>query len=143
MTETLGEKRNRFTRELAAWITSVTQIPGYQLRLCEVLRSDEQAEIHAMGIEGRKGLVSFLMSRYPELAKRIENNTGSGIRTSLHIDGLAADSQLFVNGEWITASDDPRWIKIGEMWEQRGADHRWGGRFKDAGHVSIEHKGRK
>jgi hypothetical protein len=143
MNETLGQKRDRFTLEFARWVIEVNEIPGYKLRLCEVLRSDEQAEIHAMGTEGRQGLVAFLMGRYPELARRIANNTGSGIRTSLHIDGLAADSQLFVNGEWVTASDDPRWLKIGELWEKRGPDYAWGGRFKDAGHVSISHGGRK
>lgn len=143
MSETLGQKRERFTLESALWVVEVNQLAGYKLRLCEALRSDEQAEIHAMGTEGRKGLVAFLMARYPELARRIANNTGSGIRTSLHIEGVAADYQLFVNGEWVTASDDPRWVKIGEMWEARGPDHRWGGRFNDAGHISLEHGGRK
>jgi hypothetical protein len=143
MSETLGQKRDRFTLESSLWVVEVNQLPGYKLRRCEALRSDEQAEIHAIGSEGRRGLVAFLMPRYPELAKRIANNTGSGIRTSLHIDGLAEDYQLFVNGDWVTESDDPRWIKIGEMWEKRGADHCWGGRFNDAGHVSISHNGRK
>lgn len=143
MTETLGQKRDRFTRDVAGWITAVCQLPGHSLRMCEALRSDEQAEIHALGSEGRKGLVSYLMSRYPELARRIANNTGSGIRNSLHCDGLALDAQLFVHGEWVTRSDDPRWVKVGEMWEALGPDYRWGGRFGDAGHVSIEHQGRK
>lgn len=143
MTETLGEKRDRFTRELASWILAVTQLPGHQMRLCEVLRSDEQAEINALGNEGRKQLVAYLMPRFPELAKRIANNTGSGIRTSVHISGLAADAQLFVDGQWISDGDSLYWSKIGEMWEKRGPDHRWGGRWGDANHVSIEHNGVK
>jgi hypothetical protein len=143
MTETLGQKRDRFTRDFARWIIAVNEVPGYTLRVCEVLRSDEQAEIHALGAEGRSGLVAYLMPRYPELAKRIGNNTGSGIRNSLHCDGLAGDAQLFVNGEWVTGSNDPRWVKVGEMWEAFGPDYRWGGRFGDACHVSIEHQGRK
>lgn len=141
--ETLGQKRDRFTRALAEWILAVNQLPGHTLRLCEALRSDEQSEINAIGNGGRKALVSYLMPAYPELAKRIANNTGSGIRTSLHGDGLAADLQLFVEGKWISDGDDPHWVKVGEMWEAMGPDHRWGGRFKDGNHVSLEHEGRK
>ncbi len=143
MTETLGQKRDRFTRDLAGWVAAVCQMPGHTLRLCEGLRSDEQAEINALGTQGRKTLVAYLMPQYPELAKRIANNTGSGIRNSLHCDGLAADLQLFVNSEWISSGDDPRWVKIGEMWEALGNDYRWGGRWGDGNHVSIEHQGRK
>lgn len=141
--ESLGEKRDRFTRELAAWILDVAQLPGYALRLCEVLRSDEQAEINALGADGRKILVDYLMPRFPQLAAKIANNTGSGIRTSVHMSGLAADLQLFVDGLWITDSGSLHWIKIGEMWERRGKSHRWGGRFPkpDGNHISFEHEG--
>lgn len=141
--ETLGEKRDRFTLELAKWIIEVNSWTGYSVRLCEVLRSDEQAEINAMGPVGRSGLVAFLMARYPILAKLISNNVGSGIRNSLHEFGLASDQQLFFEGEWISDGSNPRWVKAGELWESMGADHRWGGRFKDGNHLSIEHEGRK
>lgn len=140
---TLGGLRDLFTLELARWIVEVNSIAGFRLRLGEVLRSDEQAEIHALGPTGRSGLVQFLMGRYPELAKRIANNTGSGIRNSLHVDGLAADLQLFVEGAWVSDGDSPHWLRIGQLWEKRGDLHRWGGRFKDANHVSIEWQGRK
>lgn len=143
MSESLGQKRDRFTRELAEWILEVNRIPGYTLRLCEVLRSDEQSEINALGAEGRKALVAYLMPRFPQLAEKIKNNVGSGIRTSVHMSGLAADAQLFVGGEWISDGASPYWVKIGEIWENRGVDHRWGGRFGDGNHVSIEHEGRK
>lgn len=141
--ETLGQKRDRFTFELALWIVAVNQIPGYKLRLCEVLRSDEQAEINAMGAQGRAAFATFIMSRYPHLAAKIKNNTGSGIRTSVHTEGVGADAQLFVHGVWITDSKSQHWARVGEMWEQRGSDHRWGGRWGDGNHVSFEHEGRK
>ena len=141
--ETLGQLRDRFTLELAQWIVAVNKLPGYKLRICEALRSDEQALIHSLGPVGRAGLVDFLMPRYPDLARRIANNTGSGILNSLHGDGLAADLQLFVDGVWITDGGSSQWLRVGRMWEQSGKDHASGIRFGDSNHISISYQGRK
>jgi hypothetical protein len=141
--ETLGQKRDRFTREAAKWVLAVNAIPGFTVRQGECLRSDEQAEINALGSVGRKQLAVQIAGNFPGLAKKILNNAGSGIRNSLHEDGLASDYQLFVNGAWIDDGSSPHWKKIGEMWEKQGPDHAWGGRFNDANHISIAHDGRK
>lgn len=141
--ETLGQKRDRFTLAASQWAIAVCALPGYTLRRCEALRSDEQAEINAMGSAGRADLSAYLMPHFPVLAAKIRNNAGSGIRGSLHEIGLAEDYQLFVDGRWISDGNAPEWVKAGELWESMGADHRWGGRFGDGDHISIEHEGRK
>jgi hypothetical protein len=142
MSESLGQKQERFALAFANWIVAVAAL-GYSIRLGEVLRSDEQAEINAIGNDGRKKLSAELMVHWPELAKRIANNAGSGIRNSLHEIKLAADVNLFYQGQWISDGNSEHWKKCGELWESMGTDHRWGGRFGDGNHVSIEHEGRK
>lgn len=62
---------------------------------------------------------------------------------SVHYLRLAADLNLFVNGEWMTVSC-PEWQAIGKEWESLHPLCRWGGRFKsvDLNHVSLEWQGR-
>lgn len=142
MAETLGQKQERFSKAFALWTLEMVR-RGYGVRMGEALRSDEQAEINALGPEGRKYLVAILMPHFPELARRIANNTGSGIRNSLHEIKLAADPQLFYQGQWISDGASEHWLRAGMLWESMGADHCWGGRFGDANHLSISHEGRK
>lgn len=142
MSESLGQKQERFALAFANWIVAIAAL-GYSVRLGEVLRSDEQAEINAMGSGGRSALCDFLRQKYSVLAEKIANNTGSGIRNSLHEIKLAADINLFYQGQWISDGNSEHWKKCGELWESMGPDHRWGGRFGDGNHVSIEHEGRK
>lgn len=141
--ETLGQLRDRFTLSAARWVIRVNEEFGYTLRICEALRSDEQAEINAMGAAGRAELVAYLQPHFPVLAGKIKNNAGSGIRNSLHELGLAGDYQLFVGGRWISDGTVPEWRKVGELWESMGEDHAWGGRFGDSNHISIAFGGRK
>jgi hypothetical protein len=71
---------------------------------------------------------------------KLRNNTGNGIRNSLHGKRLAIDLQLFDSaGRWIT--EVYPYQLVGEFWESLGPDHRWGGRFGDTPHFSIEHEG--
>lgn len=140
MSETLGQKQRRFSMMLAQWILSIGKA-GYAVTFGEAYRTDEQAEINAIGDAGRKELVALLMSHYPELARRIANNTGSGIRNSLHEIRLAVDVNLFYGGKWISDGASPHWERVGKLWESMGGT--WGGRFNDANHLSLEHEGRK
>jgi hypothetical protein len=74
------------------------------------------------------------------LAAKIANNTGNGIRNSLHCRRLAIDLQIFDQlGNWV--QDEYPYRLLGEYWESLGSDHRWGGRFGDTPHFSIEHEG--
>jgi hypothetical protein len=93
----------------------------------------------------RKGyLVTFGESyRPPETAKLYEDQ-GRGIQNSLHTKRLAIDLNLFLNGEYLTRTDEYK--VAGELWEGYSiGDVRcsWGGRFQDGNHFSIEHNGVK
>jgi len=75
--------------------------------------------------------------RTPEQAA-LNAAKGIGIKNSLHCDRLAVDFNLFRGGK-LTADHRP----LGEYWESLAPDCRWGGRFGDPPHFSIEHGGRK
>jgi hypothetical protein len=115
---------------------------GFELAVGEAYRSDEQAEINALGPTLRTRLADLLvgMPQYVELAATIRNNVGSGIRESLHCERLAIDLMLFINGVYQTQTEAYR--PLGEKWESLGGT--WGGRFStpDGDHFSIAHEGR-
>lgn len=138
MSETLGQKQRRFPLMLAQ-LLSWAYAKGYQVTLGEAYRTDEQSEINALGATLRVRLADLIATQFPDLASRIRNNTGSGIRTSLHGDRLAIDLNLFVNG--VYRPDPEPYQPLGEKWEQLGGT--WGGRFGDANHFSLAHEGRK
>lgn len=116
LVETLGQKRRRFTRELADLI-SYLNAQGFETQLEEVLRRKVVAEQNA--------------------------KTGAGIANSLHLIGLAADLSLFVGG--VYQSDSSAYKQAGLYWESKGPDYAWGGRFSkpDGNHFSISHEGVK
>jgi len=78
--------------------------------------------------------------RSPEEAARLAA-LGKGIRNSLHTVRLAIDFNLFKDGTYLTSSDAYR--PLGEWWETHHPLCRWGGRFNDGNHFSLEHEGRK
>lgn len=73
--------------------------------------------------------------RSPEEAKR------KGFANSNHTRRLAVDLNLFKDGKYLAETENHR--ELGEWWEARGADHAWGGRFRDGNHYSFEHEGVK
>lgn len=146
MASDLLQKQWRFARAVPLLIAHANAM-GFEVTLGEAFRTDEQAEIHAMGFSGREALASLIERAFPLLAKKIRNNTGNGIRTSLHTLRLALDLQLFNAHE-----PDParQWVKdvgpyaqLGAYWKSLAPDHRWGGDFGDTPHFSIEHNGVK
>jgi hypothetical protein len=78
--------------------------------------------------------------RTPEQAAR-NAAAGIGSRNSLHIDRLAIDLNLFRAGQFLTSTEAHR--PLGEWWEKRHPLCRWGGRFNDGNHYSLEWQGRK
>lgn len=58
---------------------------------------------------------------------------------SAHKNRLAEDLNLFRNGEYLERTEDHR--PLGEYWETLHPLCRWGGRFRDGNHYSIEHQG--
>ncbi len=113
---------------------------GYQVTLGEASRSDEQAEINALGHEGRTGLANMISPAFPQLALKICNNgKAGGIRESLHEKRLAIDLHLFKDGVYLSKTEDH--LPLGLYWESIGGT--WGGRFNDGNHYSLAFGGKK
>ena len=81
--------------------------------------------IHEQGYQVRIGHVYRCM-----ICKTGRNN-------SLHKLKLAADLNLFKDGEYLTSTEDHR--QFGQYWESLGGS--WGGRFNDGNHYSLAHNG--
>lgn len=110
---TLREKQQLFTVMVANLIHWAEE-RGYRLTFGEAYRTPEQAALNA--------------------------KKGSGIANSLHTQRLAVDFNLFINGKYMTRTED--YSALGEYWESLGGS--WGGRFKsnpDGNHFSLEHNG--
>lgn len=116
MTETTRQKQSRFALGVALLIQHADSL-GYEVTLGEAWRTPEQAKWNAA--------------------------QGIGTVSSLHIERLAIDINLYRNGEWLQKSEDH--TPLGEWWESLGPDYRWGGRFKrpDGNHYSITPDGRR
>lgn len=102
-TLTLRQQRCLFTRlicELGVW---AFQQPGVELAFGEVVRTRTQAIINA--------------------------NKGVGIGNSLHLDGLAVDFMLYINGVYMDDSTAHKFL--GDKWKSMHPLNRWGGDFKD------------
>ena len=67
--------------------------------------------------------------------------TSDHMKGSLHNVGLAQDMNLYKNGVWLQRTEDHTFS--GEHWESLNPLCRWGGRFKDGNHYSLEHEGVK
>ena len=146
MPSELLRKQWRFARALPLLLAEAHS-QGWEVTLGETLRSDEQAEINALGFNGREALASLIEGQFPLLAKKLRNNTGNGIRGSLHELKLAIDLQLYNPNEpdpqkmWI--NDAGPYAHLGNYWKSLASDHRYGGDFGDTPHFSIEHNGVK
>lgn len=111
---TLREKQSLFVRLVGLLIVEAYD-RGYELTFGEAWRTPEQAKINA--------------------------DAGKGISNSLHRDRLAIDLNLFEDGVFLSRSIDHQ--PLGEWWEKLHPLCRWGGRFNDGNHYSLEHEGRK
>lgn len=111
---TLNEKQWEFLKCVAKLIQFAEE-KGFMLTGGELFRTPEQAALNAQ--------------------------RGTGIRHSVHMDRLAIDLNLFVNGQFQQTSEAHR--PLGEYWESLHPLARWGGRFNDGNHYSFEHNGRK
>ena len=110
----LRPKQSLFVELVAALIVEAGNL-GYALTFGEAYRSPEEAE---------------------RLAK-----LGKGIKNSLHTSRLAIDLNLFKNKRYVTSTEAHR--PLGEWWERQHDLCRWGGRFGDGNHYSMEHEGRQ
>jgi hypothetical protein len=91
---------------------------GYKFKFGESIRTKEQAILNA--------------------------KKGTGIMASLHIDSLAQDILLFMNGVYL--KDTQSYELLGVFWKNlRPGENMWGGDFTraDGNHFSRLHNGRK
>ena len=115
---------------------------GFDVVFEECSRSNEQAEINAMGQAGRERLCDLIDGDFPALAACIrDNGKANGIRNSGHMRKLAMDCSLFKDGVYLGSTEDHR--SLGEWWEKQDPLCRWGGRFSDGNHYSVEYQGVK
>lgn len=111
---TLREKQSLFVRLVGLLIDRADKL-NYELTFAEAYRTPEQAARNAA--------------------------RGIGLANSLHTKRLAIDLNLFRAGAYLTATSD--WQELGEAWERMHPLCRWGGRFGDGNHLSLEHEGVK
>ncbi len=112
---TLGQKQRLFTRLLASLIAWAYD-NGYEITLGDAYRDSR--------VFGRVG-----------------EKKGYGRASSNHKIRLAADLNLFLDGEYLTETEDHQ--KLGEHWESLHELCEWGGRFNDGNHYSLSHNGNK
>jgi len=112
---TLGQKQRNFTMMISCLIYHAYN------NGCELTFGDAYRDPRVHGQLGQKESYSSAYSN--------------------HKNRLAVDFNLFVEGEYITDGEHPKYVMLGEFWEGLGGA--WGGRFNDANHFSIEHHGRK
>lgn len=79
--------------------------------------------------------------RDPRLFGQIGEKKGYGHPKSCHKLRLALDLNLFKDGVFLSDTESHR--ALGEWWEAQDPDCRWGGRFHDGNHYSLEYKGMK
>lgn len=116
MPRTLREHQSLFMRLLPRLLDYIHE-NGYEVTGGELWRTPEQAALNA--------------------------ERGIGTSTSLHLDRLAIDLNLFYDRKFLSSTEDHR--EFGEFWESLHPLCRWGGRFRrpDGNHYSIEFGGRK
>lgn len=90
---------------------------------------------HSLGFACRLGDVF----RDPRVFGPIGVARGYGHPRSAHKLKLAIDINLFKGGAFLT--DTANHTPLGEWWEQQHPLCRWGGRFGDGNHYSLEHNG--
>ena len=109
----LGEKQELFARLLATLLNKAHEL-GFSVRIGDVFRDPR-----VFGKNGEK--------------------KGYGHSKSGHKQKLAIDMNLFKGGNFLQETEDHK--ELGEWWESQHELCRWGGRFNDGNHYSIEHGG--
>lgn len=79
--------------------------------------------------------------RDPRVFGEAGEKKGYGRRSSNHKIRLAIDINLFKDGRYLTQTEDHQ--PIGEYWESLHELCRWGGRYDDGNHYSLEHQGKQ
>lgn len=91
---------------------------------------------HELGFE-----VAMGEGERPPVTAAYYASVGKGVKNSNHARRLAQDLHLFRDGVYLTKTEDHQ--QLGEHWEGLHELCRWGGRFGDGNHYSLEHEGVK
>jgi len=92
---------------------------------------------HELGFSLRGGD----LFRDPRVHGAVGVKMGYGHPKSAHKNKLAIDLNLFMGGKFMASTSDHK--PLGEWWEAQHELCRWGGRFNDGNHYSLEHEGVK
>lgn len=79
--------------------------------------------------------------RDPRLHGVVGERKGYGHPKSAHKNRLAIDLNLFKDGKFLESTEAH--AELGAYWESLHPDCRWGGRFNDGNHYSMEWDGVK
>lgn len=140
---TLGEKQELFVVLQTEWVRDVLSHPGWHLR-------EGEGRILQLGPTGKKG----------RLARHVLTGVKLYVKDLVHMDGgthymaIGKDWNLFIDpgaefnsdGKtklFVQQGGHPAWARIGPRWENMHPLCRWGGRFGDDNHTSLEHEGKK
>ena len=115
MSENLRQKQSRFARSVGRLIEQAYRL-GYEVTLGDAYRDPR--------VHGDLGVRKSYS--HPRSAHKVR---------------LAIDLNLFKGGQYLEGSEAHR--PLGEWWERQHPDARWGGRFDDGNHYSLEHNGIK
>ena len=111
----LGEKQELFMRLLPRLLDKAHEL-GFEIRGGDLFRDHR---VH--GVLGTK--------------------KAYGHKNSGHKLKLAIDLNLFLDDKWQTETSQHE--ELGTWWEAQHELCRWGGRFNDGNHYSLEHNGNK
>ena len=95
----------------------VSILIAYASLKCELTAGDAYRDPRAFGVLGEEGCAGY------------------GNDRSNHKLRLAHDFNLFVDGEYMTSSEDFR--ALGRFWEMMDHRNRWGGRYADGNHFET------
>ena len=133
----LGLKQELFSRLECQIVPKANEL-GYEVRGGEYLRFEQQARYNATHCGICEGVKSTHRPGHPDDDHRFR---AKGIVNSVHRLKLAKDVILTRHGKVCNSRKD--YVLLGEWWEQLHPLCRWGGRFSDSYHFSLEHQGRK
>jgi len=115
-------KQHLFSQLIGEWLRFVSTLIGVRVAL---------SEGHVAITDARDG-----------------DHDGPHLKRGGHYKKIAKDVDLFVDctdvnpgGVYVSAGSHPMWKLLGETWESMHPLCRWGGRFNDANHLSLEDEG--
>ena len=124
----LGQKQEIFMRLLPRLIDKAHQL-GFEIRGGDLFRDPR--------VHGQHGV--SILNYVKKIFGYTGNRFGYGYRKSCHKLKLAIDLNLMKDRKLVTTTEGHR--ELGEWWENAHPDCRWGGRFNDGNHYSMEHDG--